>query len=241
MGSNSKGDQGLLEKITKSLNINIPAHVMRSRDPKALLSAVFTSWLPLSTALLVSVIEGLPSPLSAQESRLPSLLELSPGSDHVDATIKDAMVHTKKTITEPVVAYVSKMVSIPDSELPANKRKGGMLSAEEARELGRKKRAEIARAQAQANGEADVASVTDSLSNAAIGEDHGVNGTNGEETQQDDPEHLIGFARLFSGTLTVGDEVYVLPPKFTPARPDMRNHSRGRSPSRPCIFLWAEA
>jgi ribosome assembly protein 1 len=218
-GPNNKGDQQLLEKITKSLNINIPAHIMRSKDPKALLSAVFSAWLPLSTAVLVSVIEHLPSPPSAQELRMPNLLEASPGADHIDEKVKDAMVHSKPAIGEPVVAYVSKMISIPESELPANKRRGGMLSAEEARELGRKKRAEIARAQALANsGEAGVGSVTDALSSAAIGEEDEVGG--GQESEQkEDPEHLIGFARIFSGTLTVGDEVYVLPPKFTPARP----------------------
>ncbi|KAK4546458.1 hypothetical protein LTR36_002135 [Oleoguttula mirabilis] len=219
-GANGKGDQSMLEKITKSLNINIPAHIMRSRDPRALLMAVFGAWLPLSTALLVSVVEQLPSPRKAQEARMPALIDASPGSEHVDDAIRDAMVYSKPTLGEPVVAYVSKMISIPESELPANKRRGGMLSAEEARELGRKKRAEIAKAQAQANGEADVASVTDALSSAAIGEEEEVNGVNGQEEQQEeDPEHLIGFARLYSGTLTVGDEVYVLPPKYTPARP----------------------
>lgn len=218
-GSNNKGNPELLEKITKSLNINIPAHVMRSRDPKAILGAVFSSWLPLSTALLVSVVEQLPSPAAAQEARMSTLLDASPGSDHIENRIKDAIVHSKQTIGEPVVAYVSKMVSIPESELPANKRKGGMLSAEEARELGRKKRAEIAKAQAQANGEADVGSITDALSSAAIGDESEIGAMNGEDLQKDDPEHLIGFARLLSGTLTVGDEVYVLPPKFTPAKP----------------------
>ena len=41
----------MLEKITKSLNITIPPHVLRSRDPRALLTTVFASWLPLSIAL----------------------------------------------------------------------------------------------------------------------------------------------------------------------------------------------
>lgn len=218
-GPNNKGDQALLEKITKSLSINIPAHIMRSRDPKALLSAVFSAWLPLSTALLVSVIEGLPSPKAAQEARMPDLLDHSPGSDHLETKVKDAMIHSNSAITEPTVAYVSKMVSIPESELPANKRRGGALTAEEARELGRKKRAEIARAQAQANGDASVDSVADALSSAAIGDEDDI-GADGEEEKPDDPEHLIGFARLFSGTLAVGDEVYVLPPKFTPAHPN---------------------
>lgn len=127
------------------------------------------------------------------------------------------MVEFKSSKGAPVVAYVSKMVSIPESELPENKRRGGALSAEEARELGRKKRAEIARQQALASGGAnDVESMTEALSSAAIGESE--TPEESEETKEE-AEHLIGFARIYSGTLSVGDEVYVLGPKFTPARP----------------------
>ncbi|KAF2718884.1 P-loop containing nucleoside triphosphate hydrolase protein [Polychaeton citri CBS 116435] len=220
-GPNMKGDQAILEKITKSLNINIPAHILRSRDPKALLSAVFGAWLPLSTALLVSVIEHLPSPLSAQRARTPGLLDDSPGHEHIDKKLREAMIHTNTTIDQPTVAYVSKMVSVPESELPINRRRGGTMTAEEARELGRKKRAEIAKAQAQANDDDGVGSVTQALGAAAIGNDDDIGGSTGPtvEEQKEDPEHLIGFARLFSGTLTVGDDVYVIPPKFTPAAP----------------------
>jgi len=219
-GSSGKGDSALLEKITKSLNITIPAHLLRSRDPKALLNAVFAAWLPLSTAVLVSVIEHLPSPRAAQEARVPALLDTSPGFSHIDSGIRESMIHMKSQPDEPTVAYISKMISIPESELPINKRRGGALTAEEARELGRKKRAEIARAHAQANeGSVSVASVTDALSAAAIGDDNEVEAEDDAEEEKDDPEHLIGFARLYSGTLTVGDEVYVLPPKYTPANP----------------------
>ena len=218
-GPNNKGDPVLFEKITKSLNITIPSHVMRSRDPKALLSAVFSAWLPLSTALLVSVIEHLPSPRSAQESRMPALLTASPGADSIDSKIKEAMIHSNSQVGEPIVAYVSKMVSIPESELPSNKRRGAMLTAEEARELGRKKRAEIARAQAQANGGDGVTPIADALSDAAIGDGEELD-VSAENNELEDREHLIGFARLLSGTLTVGDEVYVLSPKFSPAKPD---------------------
>lgn len=219
-GPNNKGDSALLEKITKGLNLNIPQHVLRSRDPKALLSTVFTSWLPLSTAVLVSVTQTLPSPKTAQSTRAADLLDVSPGHEHIDPQIRNAMIKSDPTIGEPTVAYVSKMVSIPESELPSNKRKGGALTAEEAQELGRKKRAEIAKAQALANGDNDVESMTEALSTVAIGEDNDPGRNDGEEAEEvAEPEHLIGFARLFSGTLTVGDEVYVLPPKFSPARP----------------------
>ena len=203
----------MTEKITKSLNLALPAHIMRSRDPRAILTALFSSWLPLSTALLVSVIESLPSPPAAQEARLPALIENSPGSTHVDAKVREAMVKSKSSTDDPVVVYVSKMVSIPESELPENKRRGGILSPEEAREMGRRKRVELARVQALADGETrSVNELADALGNASIEEE------SPEQEKQPDPEHLIGFARIYSGTLSVGDSVYVLPPKFTPAK-----------------------
>lgn len=205
-------DPATLEKIIKSLNITIPPHIARSRDPRLLQSTVFASWLPLSTALLVSVIESLPSPKAAQAERLPELLEDSPGSSHIDPIVKNAMTQFKTSKSDPVVAYVSKMVSIPESELPQNKRKAGQLSPEEARELARKKRAELARAQqAETNGMNDLTQALEDVSIDDIVKE--------PDEKEVDPEHLIGFARMFSGTLSVGDELYVLPPKFSPAKP----------------------
>lgn len=205
----------MVEKITKSLSLTIAPHVLRSRDPRALLTAVFAAWLPLSTALLVSVIEHLPSPPVAQASRLPTLIDASPGADHVDSKLRDAMVGFKVSREEPVVAYVSKMVSIPASELPENKRKAGAsLSAEEARDMARKKRAEIAQAQAAAEG---TDGLTAAMESTGMRDESKI--ADGEVDQVQVPEHLIGFARLYSGTLSVGDSVYVLPPKFSPAHP----------------------
>lgn len=122
------------------------------------------------------------------------------------------MVNFKTSRSDPVVAYVSKMVSVPESELPQNKRRTGQLSAEEARELARKKRAELARAQAaEANGMNDITTALESTN---------LDGFMPElEEKIADPEHLIGFARIYSGSLSVGDSLYVLPPKFSPAHP----------------------
>ena len=208
----------MVEKITKSLSLNLPTHVIRSRDPRALLTALFAAWLPLSTALLVSVTEYLPAPPKAQADRLPELITNSPGSDHVAPEVRDAIVDFKTSKDDPVVAYVSKMVSVPESELPENRRRNGALSSEEALELARKKRSEIARQQAlSGRGDQEVEYVTNSLNSTTIG------GTETPEVEDEaakvEAEHLIGFARIYSGTLSVGDEVYVLGPKFTPARP----------------------
>jgi ribosome assembly protein 1 len=150
---------------------------------------------------------------------MPDLINSSPGADFIDAKIKDAMVNFKRNPDAPKVAYVSKMIAIPESELPRNKRRGGSsMTPEEARELARKKRAEFAAAQAAENGavEDSVNGISSAFSATIL--DDPRNG--GDESDvKEDPEHLIGFARLYSGTLSVGDEVYVLPPKFTPANP----------------------
>lgn len=208
----------MLEKITKSLSLTIPPHVLRSRDPRAILTTVLAAWLPLSTAVLVSVTEYLPAPPAAQASRLPRLIEASPGAKFVDRAIQEAMVHFKTSKNDPVVAYVSKMVAIPSSELPENKRRAGVsMSGEEARDLARRKRAQLARAAKEAESDG-VNDLSKALDNAQIdGNNNHTDGT--EEQEKEDQEHLIGFARLYSGTLSVGDSVYVLPPRFSPANP----------------------
>ncbi|KAJ5690076.1 Ribosome assembly protein 1 [Penicillium macrosclerotiorum] len=218
-GGKGKGDPVLLEKITKSLNITIPPYILRSRDPKNIMTTLFSQWLPLSTAVLVSVIEYLPSPPVAQAARLPDMIESSPGSDHISEEIKQAMIDFKTGPEQPVVAYVSKMAAIPESELTSSKkRSGGTMTADEAREIARRKREEIAKMQAEAGaGQGDdFAQMTSSFANTSLI-------TEVEEPEEvgekEDKEHLIGFARLYSGTISVGDSIYVLPPKFSPENP----------------------
>lgn len=212
-GDGGKGDPALLEKVTKSLSISIAQHVIRSRDPRLLMTTVFASWLPLSTALLVSVIESLPSPPTAQAERLPEMIANMPGAEAISPDIRNAMVSFKQDKSDPVVAYVSKMVSIPERELPQHKRRPDQMTGEEARELARKKREEAARV-ASANGDGDLAGVTDALRETNID-----NITPKLEEKKYDPEHLIGFARMYSGDLSVGDKLYVIPPKWSPANP----------------------
>ncbi|GFP58902.1 ribosome assembly protein 1 [Trichoderma asperellum] len=208
-----RGDPSLLEKVTKSLNITIAPHILRARDPRLLLTTVFASWLPLSTALLVSVIESLPSPPAAQAERLPCVIDESPDAQFIDKAVRDAMVSFKTDKSDPVVAYVSKMVSIPESELPENKRRTGQMTGEEARELARQKRAAAA-ALAAANSQSEEDMMTQALETVNIDDI-----TPAAEEEKVDPEHLIGFARIFSGTLSVGDTLYVIPPKWSPANP----------------------
>ena len=130
------------------------------------------------------------------------------------------MIESKASEHDPVVAYVSKMISVSASELPQNKRKGdSMLSAEEARDLARKKRFELDKARAAAESETSngLNGITNSLEDTRL--DDSSAGNEADVKEQAEEEHLIGFARLFSGRIAVGDSVYVLPPKFSPANP----------------------
>lgn len=210
-------------KILNSLSINLPPYILRSKDTRTILTSIFAAWLPLSTAVLVSVVEYLPSPSAAQAARFPSIIDASPGGEHVDPRIREAITAFRSEKGEPVVAFVSKMVAIPESQLPQNRRRPGDLTPEEAREIARKKRAEIAKKQALSNDEMNpnnIDGIVSGLSNTAIGDEARNGGSEVAEENKEDPEHLIGFARLYSGTLSVGDEIYVLPPKFSPAIPN---------------------
>jgi ribosome assembly protein 1 len=212
--SSSKGDEVLLNKIMTSLSISIKPHVLKSRDPHRILSELFSQWLPMSTSLLVSIVEQLPSPQAAQESRMPALLDASPDSSSISPKIKTAIANFSSDPSTPILAFVSKMVAIKESELPRNKKPTGKsLTAEEARELARKKRAEFSRA-----AENEDLNDTANLEN-------GMNSLNVKDKEESavekvDPEHFIGYARLYSGTLTTGSEIYVLPPKYSPAHPE---------------------
>lgn len=151
------------------------------------------------------------------------MIKGSPGADFVDSKVKEAMSGFKTSRDEPIVAYVSKMVAIPESELTSSKKRSGTtMTADEAREIARRKREEIAKMQEAANGgsgqaQDDYARITSSFDLVTI--DDNANQHSEEAEEKADPEHLIGFARLYSGTLSVGDTVYVLGPKFSPANP----------------------
>ena len=215
-GSNGKGDSAMLEKITTSLSLKIPSHILRSKDSRSVMTTIFSSWLPLSTTILVSTIEYLPSPPSSQELRLPLLLDASPGAIHIGPDIRQSVVNFRSTTNDPVVAFVSKMVAVRESELQTKKRDAGTMTGEEARELARRKRAEIERARmaSQHEVDGDANGITDAIDSLDF-EDSKANA----HDEPEDPERLIGFARLYSGTLAVGDTIYVLPPKFSPANP----------------------
>lgn len=201
------------EKIVSSLNLKILPRDMRSKDTRTLLTAIMTQWLPMSTAILLTIIEQLPSPDAAQKLRLPKILypyaegEVEPSSD-----AEKAMFSCDQSDSAPAIAYVSKMFAVPTDALPENRRK--QLTAEELRERGRLHRAAL-KAAAEGNATVDLSSSND---DPAI--DVPASPEPETPTIEANEETLIGFARLYSGTIRVGQKMYVLGPKYNPQDPD---------------------
>lgn len=209
------------EKVVKALNVKVLPRDLRSKDTRALLTTIFNQWLPLSTSVLVTVINKLPAPTEAQHHRIPTILESAPGAGLISPEIKEAMM--KCDSKGPVTAYVSKMVAIPETDLPRDRHsnKTENDSGDDLRERIRRAREAANKAQADAmerDGSARPAAEvapSDSLS-AMLAE---LNMSANEETAPK-KEVMIGFARLYSGTLTVGQELLVLGPKYNPLFPE---------------------
>lgn len=244
-------DQEKLEKIVKSLNVKILPRDLRSKDTKTLIRSIIQQWLPVSNAILLTVIDKLPSPIESQKDRIPSILESSPGHDLIDQNLKNDMLTCNTNGL--VSAYVSKMISVPEDELPQNQRVA--MTKDEMFERGRLARIAAAKAAETAKKveeKAAAAAAAASSSNSEATEKNGnslelenddfINNlssmTNSNdpfeyeyEDEYDDGEDenlieikkevLIGFSRIYSGTIEVGQEVTVLGPKYDPSKPHL--------------------
>lgn len=127
------GNKEVLQKVNSTFNLNIPARELSNKDPKVVLNAIMSRWLPLSNAILSMVVNCMPDPIAAQSFRISRLL---PKRDVIDAEV-DVNVLTgadlvKKSIETcdtrpeaPFVAFVSKMFAVPVKMLPRRDDHGG--------------------------------------------------------------------------------------------------------------------
>ncbi|ODV59753.1 GTPase RIA1 [Ascoidea rubescens DSM 1968] len=213
-----------LEKIISVLNLKISPRDLKSKDTKNLLKIIMAQWLPLSSSVLLTVIQKLPSPIDSQKERVAFLIEDSPSAQLIDEKLKAGILNCASD--SPVSCYVSKMLSIPEEEL-AQKYTPNM---DDIIERGRKARSEAKKA-------ADALEATSAL--FLHGDDLDSSNLTSKQTsdfefefefEEDEDEetqkpvvlpteHLIGFARVFSGKLKVGDSLLALGPKYDPSVP----------------------
>lgn len=194
------------EKVTKivgALNLKIPLRDLKSKDTRHLLSLVFSQWLSLSTCIIQTVIDVVPAPCAAQSTRIPKMIypDLYETTLTPKNKLEEDLFASKSGPDACVSAYVSKMFAVAQKDLPENKKKP--LTADEMRARARKAR-EVKNAAADASSNETAPTSVDILSNI----------TEPEALEDEAREIILGFARLYSGTIRTGTAVYGLLPKY---------------------------
>lgn len=180
-----------------------------------MLSLIFSQWLPLSTCVIQTIVDIVPSPPDAQVIRIPKMLypDLYEFAVEPKNRLEKVLYTCNSNEDAPVVALVSKMFAVPTKELPSNKKKA--LTAEEMRS--RAKAAREARAAATAStstpaSETTSASLEETVKNAQLEE------AKAEKAELEvEGETLLGFARIYSGTIRVGTTIICILPKYNTA------------------------
>ena len=191
-----------MAKIVSALNLKLLPRDLRSKDGRQLLSLIFNQWLSLSTCVIQSVIDIVPSPPAAQAVRLPRMLYPNAFDQEImpKNKLERDLYSSNSGADAYITAYVSKMFAVPRKELPENKVRP--LTAEELRTRGRAAR------------EARKDTTLESIPNTPAVED---TADAPETLPAANDEIILGFARLYSGTIKVGTRIYCVLPKYSAA------------------------
>lgn len=210
-----------VQKIVNALSIKVSPRDIKSKDTRNLLTIIMQQWLPLSTATFQAIVDVIPPPETAQAVRLPYMLHpeksansttpLAPTSD-----LEAALYTCDQGKDKEIICYVSKMFAVRRSELPGSKPKE--ITAEEMRRRGKEERErraaalaagqDVGRPTARPMQVEDLDKPLEDLSIEPAAEVGAI--------PDFDPsaEVLLGFSRVFSGTLRRNTAMYAALPKF---------------------------
>ncbi|CAG0912574.1 unnamed protein product [Notodromas monacha] len=207
-------DQEKRDKIIQTLDLKMTAKDLRSTDHRLQLSVIMNQWLPLASSVLDMVVDQLPSPKGMQRSRAEQLLTsrtaVLPFEHFPKETqcLSDAMMKCAAE-DDAVIVYVSKMFPVETQFLPENKPKP--MSREEMMQRREEALKRIEMSRTGPKGEP--------LSTAPIvGEAEDSIRSAVEDENLKNQTAFVAFARVFSGCVKPGQEIFVLGPKHDPCR-----------------------
>ncbi|KAG6868225.1 hypothetical protein C0993_006001 [Termitomyces sp. T159_Od127] len=236
-------NQEKVVKIVAALNLKILPRDIKSKDTRNLLFLIFSQWLPLSTCVTQSVIDVVPAPFLAQRTRIPKILypDLYEANIEPKNKLEEDLFSSNSAPHACVTAYVSKMFAVSSKDLPENKKKP--MTAEEMRAKAREAReARAAAEEAAKNGEHTVQQLSTPLSYTPPPSSSDLEPA--KEDYAEDAEVVLGFARLYSGTLRIGTTVYGVLPKYNatlgPAHPANVKHLVTATVERLYIMMGRE-
>ncbi|PVV01730.1 hypothetical protein BB560_003838 [Smittium megazygosporum] len=215
-------DQEQIDKIITSLDLKINPRDRKIKDPKTLVSIIMRTWLPLAQTCMLSIVDQLPSPEKAQKIRIPALVKGK-------SNIKSGPIYNSLLSCDPQspsVAYIGKMLAFPKAQLPENvvKSERLRLTAKEMRARGREHTPKPKETNESTNSSNDP---TSQPRNESRGSESNLDSESGSKDFKDE-EVLIGFARLYSGVLKTGDQVFCLDPRYKPKKPNSSNFRKAK-------------
>jgi ribosome assembly protein 1 len=242
-------------KIISALDLKIAPRDLRTKDTRHTLQLIFSQWLSLSTCTFQTVVEIVPPPEVAQGKRvrkmiypelqvlcfppfyLTSCFRFLRGriSDGCNSQLQESAVQPKNKFETDlfscrngdgadganVVAIVSKMFAVPRDRIPRS-----LKSKED-------DPPKTTNFPADKNPAASTGTST-SMENLRLeDEDQGVANSKDQDhvPHEESEEVMLGFARLYSGTLTAANtssisDLYALLPKYNTSLPP--SHSRNK-------------
>ncbi|KAM7406647.1 hypothetical protein PAMP_001014 [Pampus punctatissimus] len=228
----TRRDKEKIEKVMTSLGVKVMARDSRHSDPKVLLSAICSQWLPVSRAVLAMVCEKLPSPLDMASERVEKLMSV--GARRFDSLpeqtqeLKRVFLQCSSKENAPVIIFVSKMFAVDTKTLPQNRQR--LLTQEEIaqrRDLARQRHTDRMAAGQPAETAESHGDPTRLGSTPQEGQPAGPSTAKTDsltmkeskaEEEQEQKETFIAFARVYSGVVKKGQRVFVLGPKYDPAQ-----------------------
>jgi ribosome assembly protein 1 len=187
------------EKIASKLGLKITNRDLKHKDASVALQAIMNAWLPAAPALLRLIVEQLPSAATAQAdaSRLvvlwPHLHRSLAASVAVSAQLQRMAIETADSSpTAPVLAYVTKMLEPVGEDAASGARMNIRMP---------KSRAELDASRAERQDEMGTSKLELDSESKDVEQSFG----------------LVAFARILSGTIAVGDSLYVYGPRYTVA------------------------
>ncbi|KZT56336.1 P-loop containing nucleoside triphosphate hydrolase protein [Calocera cornea HHB12733] len=212
-----------VNKIVTALSLKIPPRDLNSKDTRHLLSVIFSKWLSLSSCTFQAVVDVIPPPTVAQKTRLPKVLypDLHEETMPASTKLEENLYSCDTSAGACVIVYVSKMFAVSRKDIPENKKRA--LTAEEMRERGREARERRAQTELALPEDRAVPIHEGSIEPPAEVVSHP------SSIQEDeDSEVLLGFARIYSGTLTRGMPVCCVLPRYDvslgPSHPSNAKH-----------------
>ncbi|KAJ8980727.1 hypothetical protein NQ317_019222 [Molorchus minor] len=194
-------------KIVEKLNIKNVTRDMTHNDPKIQIRAVFQAWIPLSSIILLQCLKIVPSPCQMDKMKIEQLLNLQRVCEdqYLSKCIETLIPCFEKISIEPTtptIAYVSKMFCVNKKNLSQNKPKAFIPKPRDKTQQENPTLLPVKGDQEKQNVEIEET----------------------EKTYIDADNVIMALARVFSGTLKIGQEIYILSSSYLPDKKQIENN-----------------